>query len=291
MVFYLLTLMRGRWEELLLFRRALEPLPLFLSVQLLVVYHFILAFLFKQWIGLLGGELPWVKSFKVIYISQMARFLPGGIWGYVGLVYMGGREGVRKGTVILASAGHTGLSLINGAFLALLILPLGMVGLEWRLLPILLMGATAGAVLLPQGIRILDRRLCGEAERDHPKWFLKTGSLVRLSLFYSVHWLLYGVAFWFFLVALGFTGRLTFPGALGALALSGISGLIVPFIPAGLGVREGTLAFLLQPQLGGADAVLVALFSRVWLISVDLICFGLALCLEPGLFLLKKRLG
>jgi len=279
---YFSSVTSGHWAELLQWRERFQPLPFFVAVSLLILYHSFLAWLFGRWLGLLGGSLAWARSFKVIYISQMARFLPGGIWGYAGQVYLGAQQGVPASTVMIASGAHALLNVITGIILALLLIPkAGMMGTTWNLAPVLLMGTAAAAVLLPGGVRFFQRRLCAGSTRTEGDGRIGFRSLCGLSLLYSLHWVLYGLAFWFYLRSLDVASQLSFGSALGALAGAGVMGLIVPFVPGGLGVREGTLAFLLQPALAAPDAAFVSLFSRVWLLFADLICFGIALCLNP----------
>ncbi len=75
-----------------------------------------------------------------------------------------------------------------------------------------------------------------------------------------------------------------------ALAFSGSGVLMTPFVPGGIGVREGILSYLLNPPLKASEAAIVAIFSRIWLLCADLICFGLALCLNTKLTQLKVLL-
>lgn len=278
---YFTRLLAGHGDDLISWGKRVDPGVFLLAVSTLVLYHGIVAWFFKRWLMLLGGALSWSRLFRVIYASQMARFLPGGFWGYVGQVYLGSREGVGAGKMILASGAHTLLNVMTGLLLALWLLPKsGVSGLAWGAGPILWVGTAASVALLPRGMKFLHRRF--SAAGDDGPGRLETSSLLGFSFLYGAHWLLYGVAFWIFLLSVHAVERLTFAKAFGALALAGVAGLVVPFVPGGLGVREGTLAFLLEPSLGPSEAAFVSLFSRVWLLIVDLICLGIALCLSPA---------
>jgi 2-polyprenyl-3-methyl-5-hydroxy-6-metoxy-1,4-benzoquinol methylase len=52
---------------------------------------------------------------------------------------------------------------------------------------------------------------------------------------------------------------------MGGLLLGGVAGLAAIFVPAGLGVREGTLAWVLLGSVAPPTAVMLSLISRVWL--------------------------
>jgi uncharacterized membrane protein YbhN (UPF0104 family) len=93
----------------------------------------------------------------------------------------------------------------------------------------------------------------------------------------TLSWLLYGVAFMLFVHGvLGSTpGELSSYVAVYTAAY--ILGFISPIAPAGLGVREFTLAaFMTQLGLANeADAALVAIGARLWLTIIELIPSGL----------------
>jgi len=56
---------------------------------------------------------------------------------------------------------------------------------------------------------------------------------------------------------------------------AGVAGLLVVFVPAGIGVREAVLAGLLAPGFGVAPAIAIALAARVWLLACEAAAFGL----------------
>ncbi|HET6370464.1 MAG TPA: lysylphosphatidylglycerol synthase domain-containing protein, partial [Nitrospiria bacterium] len=262
--YYFSVQMEGRWFDLVSWSYRVGPMTFLFSVQLLVFYHFVLAWLFKSWVKLFGEDLPWVKSFKVLYISQMARFLPGGVWGYVGQVYLGGQEGIHRGKLVLASVGHMALNVMSGVIIAAALVPVGTPwSPTWRSLSVVLVGMGLAIALYSPAIRWLGRRLGGNQGSQKSWSRIETASFLKLFLMYGAHWLLYGGAFWFFLDSLQVSDRLTFGEATGSLALAGVAGLITPFVPGGLGVREGVLAFLLKPSLGASGAAAVSLLSRV----------------------------
>jgi hypothetical protein len=55
----------------------------------------------------------------------------------------------------------------------------------------------------------------------------------------------------------------------GALCLSGIAGIAVFVVPAGIGVREGVLVWVLAAFTTPAYAALIAVASRAWLTAGD----------------------
>jgi hypothetical protein len=59
----------------------------------------------------------------------------------------------------------------------------------------------------------------------------------------------------------------------GAFAVSWIIGMVAVFAPAGLGVREGLFALLVDPILKGSLNIIVSLLSRIWITLSEILCF------------------
>ena len=60
------------------------------------------------------------------------------------------------------------------------------------------------------------------------------------------------------------------PTLTGQYALAWVVGFLSFLTPSGLGVREGTLAYLLSHHLSPVTATLVALLARIWFLLGEL---------------------
>jgi uncharacterized membrane protein YbhN (UPF0104 family) len=221
-----------------------------------------------RWLGV-EAPLRWV----VLYFrAQMGKYLPGGVWQYAGRAALLNVRNVRLSTATLSLA----IEFVAGAVAA------GIVGaavLEpW---PLVAVGIAVAVVILgrrrlrgllsrpfsvPGGARIrLTREQAAAAYRAG----------VRATFLYTPLWLLHGASVW--LLARGLFGA---PAAdlwfyTGAFAVSWLAGLAAVFAPGGIGVREAVLAALLTPKIGAANAIVVAVASRMFFAAVDLL-LGLA---------------
>lgn len=288
-VYYFSSQLSGHWIEIFRWTHRVDLLPLLSSIFLLILYHLISAWFYKNWLFSFGEEIEWSVSFRILFISQMARFLPGGIWGHVGRIYLGNKEGIPKKKMVLASTGHLALNVLTGIILASTLLPLkGSPTSNSQIGPFLVIGSIFLSLILPKGISIAEVWLYKKKiKRLSPIQFVPT---FKLSMMYIGQWLLYGIAFWLFLISFQVIEQISFNKTMSALAFSGSGVLMTPFVPGGIGVREGILSYLLNPPLKASEAAIVAIFSRIWLLCADLICFGLALCLNTKLTQLKVLL-
>jgi uncharacterized membrane protein YbhN (UPF0104 family) len=93
----------------------------------------------------------------------------------------------------------------------------------------------------------------------------------------ALSWLFYGVAFQLFVRGLLGSAPGEMSSYIAVYTAAYILGFISPIAPAGLGVREFTLAaFMTQFGLANeADAALVAIAARLWLTVVELVPSGL----------------
>lgn len=271
-----------------------QPLPLAAGLALIFLANSLQMLAWLVLMRGLGAALPLGPAFAGYMLSSLARYLPGGVWGYVsrsqwlneayGVSY--GRS--ASGSVIevlgfvasaLALAAGLGATRLWGmGRLALVALAVGLPALFW---------------LAP----LLARRFAAARPGRIGRWLARLGQGVPAR-----HWaaaLLLQVMFW---VCLG-AALLAIASALGAPQPGGLlmaasvysaawlAGLLVVFVPAGLGIREAALTSLLVgpfAEAGGTvgAASLIALTMRLLTLVAELASmaawWAVSLVLGPG---------
>jgi hypothetical protein len=91
----------------------------------------------------------------------------------------------------------------------------------------------------------------------------------------AVGWLAFAAATLIFIMALDHSATTTYAESLMALTFSSIVSLLVIFVPAGLGVREATMAALLAPSLPLSLGVTISIMLRLAVIVCELLQLGL----------------
>lgn len=208
-----------------------------------------------------GIALSIPAAWRIISISQVAKYLPGNVLHHVGRVVLAGKAGVPTGAALGSMALETAAVLGVGAVLSFWILfensPLA--GMPWRvggvLLLLLLAGVMCWRLVKRQGWGT--RRWHGALPREFEfLWWLPLVSLCFLP---------YGPL-------LGWAGTLV-QGAGGALdvgwmtassayALGWVAGFLTPGAPGGMGVREMVFVLVLGPLWGNDVAAAVAVLLR-----------------------------
>jgi glycosyltransferase 2 family protein len=214
---------------------------------------------------------------RIWYLSNLARYVPGKIWQFVGAAELARLAGLSRAVILTSMVVHIGFSLLSAAVVSLLVLaPTGLP----EGVPVLGLAGLAAASLVLVHPAVLNRGLAVAAillRRDvlvwHGRW--RDGlMLLGLSL---VSWLLYGAAFTLFVHSVAGTGMGSVLLLAGVNALSFLAGYMVFIAPAGLGAREGVMAVLLRPLAATGIAAVVAVLSRLWTVAAELLGAGIVL--------------
>jgi len=222
----------------------------------------------------LSGDISFVRFLYIYCIAQLGRYLPGRIWLLVGFTLLMEREGVKRTVAVIFPL------LFQGLMVAVLwltgVLMSGPLVISKLALPVALPAtlSTAALVVALLLLPFLWRRaghLIGSKFSEIKKvplpekgYFSTLGLLVITSLGLS------GAFFLFVSSLIGVAGK----GALtigGIFLLSYVIGWVIFVVPGGLGVREGTLAFLLAAVVSPAVSNVVALAARLWMTAAECI--------------------
>lgn len=201
------------------------------------------------WLGIVSDLGTRVKRQWIgIYLqAQLAKYLPGTVWQYAGRVALAQQHGVSART---ASASLP----IELAALALSAVLVAMALFGWP-------GLVAAAVIALVALVASRREIVRSRRVVH--------AFVRASardLGLSPVW---GMSLWLLARSLVHADTGEIPLFVGAFGAAWLVGLVAVFAPGGLGVREAVLVALLHGRIGTADAVVLALASRVVLTLVD----------------------
>ena len=244
------------------------------TALILVTY----ALLIEGWRRVLeawDSHLPFMDAARIWFLSNLGKYVPGNIWSLTAMGVMARRRGlsaiaaagssVVMQTVSLATG--TAIVMVTGA--KLLGQPL-LVGVAVLLLIVILLSA-------PRFLPPLVQRIGDLLGREIAPPSVPATSIWTAAVASALSWLFYGIAFQLFVRGLLGAASGELSSYIAVYTAAYILGFISPIAPAGLGVREFTLAaFMVQLGLANeADAALVAIAARLWLTIVELVPSGL----------------
>lgn len=259
------------WQAVQKFEWSLNYFWLTFSLIVLFANFVFLSSVWNEILKILGKGIKLRKAFKISYISNLARYLPGRIWQYVSLVAMCEKEGISKA----ASTTSFVLSqLINIPAALLLILVTGVLPAVTKQAWIkdtiwVLGGAVTFAALVvisqPKLTEKVLRYILSKFQKTEPVLGLKKTSLAGIFAYYVFGWFLHGTAFFFFVVSVTRQTDHFFP-IVGGYVAAYLIGYLSFFTPGGLGVREAILALILKIYFPDSVAILLSALSRLWVI-------------------------
>jgi uncharacterized membrane protein YbhN (UPF0104 family) len=265
------------WEHLVAYRWDLDYAALTVALLLMLSASAFYAFLWKLILDRLGTPLSYRKSYRIFFLSQLGRYIPGKMWSILGLVYLSDKEGVSKvmsGTSVIL---QLVLQVVSGVMVFAVTLPFWQSMDAVPGLNILLFSLPAGLILLhpvivSRGVNWV-LRLTGRPETELT-W--SYSYLLRQLGLWAVFWLLNGVAYHFLIRSIDSSPLPQFFVLAGIFSIAWVAGFVSLVTPAGLGVMEGTLAFLLSFYFPVHVATVIALWTRVARTVIDLVCAGIA---------------
>jgi hypothetical protein len=207
------------------------------------------------WIRLLrhlGSEANHRSCIGVYGLTQLAKYIPGNIFHLAGRQAMGMAAGLRAGILAKSTFWELGLIAFSGALFSILILPI-----FWPEI-----SAHSTAVLWCVCIAFILSSM----------WIYQGSDLAAAFLFQILFLALSGFIFIVLINGLGKETSSALPAwsiGLGAYIVAWLIGLVTPGAPAGVGIREMVLIFLLGHAIPEAVLLPAILFSRIVSVAGD----------------------
>jgi glycosyltransferase 2 family protein len=222
----------------------------------------------------LGWPLSLHTSALVFFVSQLGKYVPGGIWQFVAVMSLAAEHDVPRQVSLLASTVLAVVTLLAALVVAAVTLPALSHDVATVWWPLLLALPVVAVIVHPRVVNAsvaAALRWTGRGQLERP---LSTRAVLGSLGWTLASFAVLGVGPWALLVDLGHGGVRSYLVATGAFALAWAAGLIVVFAPAGAGVREGVLVLALGAVVSRPDALLVALVLRAATAAADLILAG-----------------
>jgi hypothetical protein len=276
-VFFLARVLLSNWEQVKEYQWQFHlPLLVLAFVSLIGSYVLDIA-IWRQAVLRMGGMISFPHSLRLYFAAGMAKYIPGTVWQFLGWFYLAQREGISKALAGTSIVVCQALSALAGALLAAAAFAAyGSQDVVRQLLPVL--------VIVPVGLLFLQPRVVSAVlnwgltrlGRQPVAFELSFRDLAAIFVFYLLSYVLWGLALFLFTNALTPLSWTYFAPFLGVFPAAYALGLIAPFAPAGLGVREGIMTVLLSFFVPLPIATVIALLARPWMMAVEIVGAALA---------------
>lgn len=270
--------LRDVWADALPLLREADPLYVGLSLVVLTAYY-LLFVLGWQWIlAGLGIGIGYPLALQAEMASMLAKYVPGTVWTPLARIVWLRRSGVKATAVVLGSiALEAGLSAVSGVLVfALSLLLVGGQGPEVTV-PLAAFALVVGVLIHPRVFGPLARRVFRRFGGDAMP-VLSYRLMLALLAFYSMTWLVGGVAVYLLVRSLGGDpGLESIPFLGGTAAVGAIVAVLSIFAPSGLGVREGSMYGLMLAVTSAPVALGVTVLNRLAITIVEALLLAVGL--------------
>ncbi|MEV1179145.1 lysylphosphatidylglycerol synthase domain-containing protein, partial [Nonomuraea sp. NPDC049784] len=238
------------WDETTGAVAAMSPWAVLGAFAAVLLGQFLMLVAWREILAGLGTRVPLRIAARIMFVGQLGKYIPGGVWAYAAMMDLGRDHGspprrtfatVSLGLVInlgvgisIAAATLGSQEAVRKAWYLVLLVPVIIVCLHPKVL-------TWGLNL---ALRIA---------RKEPLDSVLPGRTVVIAVAWTaLGWFVYGLHIWLL------SGRPDlYIVATGAYAFAWATGILTVVVPAGVGVREGALVLVLGPVIGAPAALAV----------------------------------
>ncbi len=234
----------------------------------------------------LGYRIPLRHGFKLAYIANLGRYIPGRIWPIFGMVYLARQMKIAEAAAIAS----WGLGLLFGmppSFLAVSIATWvypemlspelqSYIGPALNIGMLVFLAISAMLLAMPNRALWLANTTLRLIRRPTIDFKMSFQLAAAVYFGYFLCWLIYGLGFWTLIHAIAPSSSIPVFAAIGAFILSYQIGYLAIFTPGGLGARELVMIAVLTPFLGPAAAG-IAVAARLWNTLSDIVASAIAL--------------
>jgi uncharacterized membrane protein YbhN (UPF0104 family) len=225
----------------------------------------------------LGSRLSVAATIRIMFVAQLAKYLPGAVWAFAAQVELGNDHQVsrRRGatSVVIGLAVVLAVALLTAA-IALPLTSASAARQYWwalALTPLILV-----CLYPPLLGRLLDKALTLARQLPLEQRPSARG-LARTVGWTALGWLFWGLQAWLLVGDMTGRGSHVLLLSMGAYAIAWSAGILLVIFPGGIGPRELALIAALAPAMPRGAALVVALVSRVVMTGSDLAWGGVGI--------------
>jgi uncharacterized membrane protein YbhN (UPF0104 family) len=269
---FLVVAMARQGSQLATYEWEVNPAKLIASLAILIAVLVSGVAIWGYVLAQLDYRLRFRELARIWFLSNLARYIPGKIWQFVGVAELSRSRGVPALIGVTSVAVFMGYVLLAAWMVGIYLLPAAALGPLAEGLTLVRVATPLLLALLHPGIQRGAIGLVGRVTRqEFAPW--KGGWHASLLLFAAcvVLWIGFGAAFHLFVGSLTEVSPSQFPALTAVYAMAFLLSYVIVIAPAGLGAKEGVMAALLSSTFPLSVAAAVAVASRVWSMVAEVI--------------------
>lgn len=269
--YFLLTDLLNNYHMLSSYDLEIEYWRMSGSLLLLVMVFLFHPVAWMLILGEMSEKMGFRKTFSILYISQLGKYVPGKMWSYVGQMYLAEKEGIHKEKTLISSILFQLLSMgTTVVFFGVSLLMWDNIPLPLRLFGVPSFVAVVLIFLKVDGLNWFIRLIVNRIFRRELFVRLKFGTVAAVITVFLGSWIAYSIAYFCFIRSFYLIDPIQSICFSGIYAISWLVGYLSFLTPGGLGVREGMQVFLLSQFIPLPVSIIISLASRIWLTTGEI---------------------
>jgi len=227
-------------------------------------------------LGVLGEKLSYKKSIKIAAKTEIAKYIPGSIWNYVGRAYLCNQEGIPITKATLSFTIEIALFWATGSLISFFSLIFWWhPHIEKSIFMIVILVIQTSVIFLHPKVFVgLLNFILKHFKQPQITVKPKYSEILILGFFYASILISGGIAFYLFVNAF-YSTNTNVPVMISIFLIAHVIGFIAVFAPNGLGIREGVLVGLLNFYMPLPIAIIISISHRIWYIIKEIIFYGI----------------
>jgi uncharacterized membrane protein YbhN (UPF0104 family) len=223
----------------------------------------------REMLADLGSRLSVSDAWRVMFIGQLGKYVPGSIWPVLAQSELGADHGVPRSRSALSVLLSYAVGTCSGAVVAMVTLPFATASSVAQYFWIIFLVPVAIVLLSPPVLNRLLRFVLRVSRQPALERSVSFKGLGRSTAWAAIGWACNGFMIYVLMRQLAGHQQGTLLVSVGAYALSWVVGFVAVFAPAGAGVREAVMVAVLSTRTTPATALTVALVSRALVVVAD----------------------
>jgi glycosyltransferase 2 family protein len=227
----------------------------------------------------LGTRLSVASAWRIMFIGQLAKYIPGSIWPVLAQSELGADYGIPRRRSALSVLLSYAVMTCSGLVVAAITLPFARARTTDQYYWILILIPVSIVILSPPVLNRLLALVLRLARQPALEQGVSLAGLTRTMAWAIASWLCNGLVVYVLLRQLAGHPQGTLLVSVGAYSLSWAVGFVAVFAPAGAGVREAVMVAVLSTRTTTAIALTIALVTRAMAVLCDAVTGAVAAAL------------
>jgi hypothetical protein len=224
----------------------------------------------------LGSRLTVPEAWRIMFIGQLAKYIPGSLWPILAQAELGADRGIPRSRSALSVLLSYAVMTLSGAVVAAVTLPFATAASILQYIWVVALVPVAIVMLSPPVLNRLLALVLRLTHRGPLEQGVSYRGLARTMAWAVAGWLCNGIMVYVLMRQLSGHQQGTLLVSIGAYALSWAVGFLAIFAPAGVGVREAVMVAVLHTRTTTAIALTIALLTRATAVVCDAVAGGVA---------------